>query len=263
MQVVTILNSHADTELTVNTIESIKRWVGNDLFVLIDGATWDSWGKDAPLNAPKLQGLYHNSAVSPHRNLTMALQQALKMWPNADWYCLTEYDTLFGNNSFKEDLEAADKRGVWMIGNDYRVEKYDLSFLEAMFKIKLPLTHYLLGCCVFLNAKFVKKLNEINFFNTFLNWTNPFEKGHIPYFKGYSFVEHLFPTLADYYGGKIEQFACWKGGMFNWIGNFKRYPMRFDPELDPIIECFKEMAIAHPIKDLTHPFRMMYKKKYV
>ena len=257
MQIATILNSHADTDLTVSTIESIKRWVGPDLFVLIDGATWNSWGKDAKLNVPKVQGVYHNCGISPHKNITLALDLALETWPNADWFCVTEYDTYFGNDSFKEDLKSADERGVWMLGNDYREQDYDMSFLENMLKVKFENTKYLLGCCTFLNGKFIKKLKEIDFFRKFLWWTNPFEKGYIPGFSGYSFVEHLFPTMAYHYGGKVEQFARWTYYKLP-EGNFRRYPMRFVPEIDES-EYFAEMAICHPIKSLNHPFRMMYK----
>ena len=261
MKVATILNSHANTDLTISTVESIKRWVGPEMFVLIDGATWKTWGKDAKLGCPKLEGAYHNSPISPHRNLTIGLYTAMNTWPDADWFCMTEYDCYFGNDTFKEDLEDADKRGVWMAGTDYREENYDMSFLSQMLQTDIIGSKYLLGCCVFLNAKFVRKLAEINFFNTFLNWTNPFEQGFIPYFKGYSFVEHLFPTLADHYGGKVEGWAKWNSKLNCWEGNFKRYPMRFHPDLDSTADCFQEAAIMHPIKDLGHPFRSMYKRK--
>ena len=260
MKIATILNSHANTDLTVSTVQSIQRWVGPDMFVLIDGATWDSWGKTAELGAAKLQGIYHNSPISPHRNITLGLYNALQIWPDADWFCCTEYDCYFGNDSFKEDLEAADKKGVWVLGNDFRDEKYDMSYLSQMLKIDIKGSKYFLGCCIFLNAKFIRKLAEINFFKTFLDWTNPFEQGYIPRFNGYSFVEHLFPTLADYYGGKLEQLAKWNWGVLP-EGNFRRYPMRFIPNIDPETEMYPEMAIAHPVKELGHVFRHMYKSK--
>ena len=262
MQIATILSSHADTDLTVNTIQSIQRWVGNDLFVLIDGATWNSWGKKATLGVPKLQGLYHNSSISPHKNLTVGLKTALNMWPNADWFCLTEYDVLFGNDSFKEDLVEADKNGVWMLGNDYREENQNMSFLEQMFKMKFDVgSKYFLGCCVFLNAKFVKKLEEIDFFHKFLWWTNAFERGYIPHFTGYSFVEHLFPTMAYYCGGKLQQLAKWNQYQI-YQGNFRRYPMRFTPEIDSSLDCFAEAAIMHPVKDINSPLRLMYRRHH-
>ena len=260
MEIATILSSHTDTALTVNTIESIRKWVGTNCFVVVDGSAWNSWGKDASIG-PKLQGLIHNCPISPHRNIVLGLMNAFELWPNADWFCHTEYDVYFGNDSFKDDLKDADERGVWCIGNDYREENYNMSFLEQMLHIKIEGSKYLLGCCVFLNGKFVRKLAEIGFFSTFLRWTNPFEQGFIPFFEGFSFIEHLFPTLAHYYGGKVEQFAKWNERMLLWEGNFKKYPMRFRPDLDPNADYFSEAAIMHPIKDVMHPFRMMYKRK--
>jgi hypothetical protein len=261
VKIATILLSHANTELTRSTVESIKRWVGPDFFIVIDGVTWNSWGKDAKLGAAKLHGVYHDHPVSPHRNIVLGLQSAFELWPNADWFCCTEYNVFFGNDSFKEDLQDADERGIWCIGNDYREEHYNMSFLEGMFHIKFKGSRHLLGCCFFLNGKFVKKLADINFFATFIKWTNPLEKGFIPYFQGYSFVEYLFPTMASYFGGKVEQFARWNQRKLMWEGKFRRYPIRFTPTLDPVNEYFEEASILHPLKDVNHVFRMMYRRK--
>lgn len=252
MKIATIINAHGNTELTKDTIDAAKTWVSDDILVIIDGASWENWGKDLEIPAYKLDGFYHNVPKSPYRNITLALMQASQQWPDADWYCYSEYDVLFTSSSFKEDLKEAEKRGVWCIGNDLRSGYFQFPLLESMLKIKLEESKYLLGCCIFHHKDFINKLKSINFFEKFLNWTNAFSQGYFPHYEeqgGYDLAEHLYPTLANYYGGKIEEFATWHQKFGVWDGNFKKYPMRWKPDLNAENEYFEEAAIMHPIKD--------------
>ena len=73
--------------------------------------------------------------------------------------------------------------------------------------------------------------------------------------KVYCFGEHLYPTLADKFGGKVEQFAWWNDQFRFWRGNFQKYPMRGGPELDPKLEDFRGATIMHPLKKHDHPIR--------
>lgn len=259
-----ILNAHENTELVQDAIDAIRTWATEDILLLIDGCAWDKWGENLIVPAYKMCGFHHGAPKSPYRNITLALNSAYHQYPNSDWYCYCEYDVLFTSSEFKKDLESAANRGVWCIGNDLRTGSFQFPFLESMLKTKFGPSKYLLGCCVFYKSDFIKKLYSIDFFSKFLNWTNIFSKGYFPGYEeqgGYDIAEHLYPTLAHHYGGKVEQFATWHSRFGLWGGNFRKYPMRWKPEIDPRLEYFRESSIIHPIKKLDHPIRQLNKIK--
>ena len=267
MKIAVILNAHGNTELVQDTLEAIHTWVGSKVVVLIDGATWNSWGRDANLSAYKLEGFYHNCPRSPYRNVTLGLMKAAEFWPDVDWYCYTEYDTLFVSDEFKNYLEEASKLGVWCIGNDARDEKFQFPLVEQMLGKKLKQSKYLLGCCVFHKAEFLHKLQELNFFDRFLNLTNAFNQGFFPDYEkqgGYDIAEHLYPTLAHHLGGKVAQFACWNpkfpgSSEGHWTGSYDKFQMRWQPDLEFSQELIGA-SILHPIKDLDNPIRSYFKQ---
>jgi len=266
MKIATILSVHTGPEVVMDTLDSIRTWVGDRVMVMVDGAHWD-WAANMEMPAAKLQGFYHNLPKSPYRNVTFGLMNAQRLWPNMDWYCFCEYDVLFTSSAFKEDLESAAQRGVWMLGNDYREGKIKFPLLEAMMKTKFDGSKYLLGACLFHRGDFLRKLAEINFFDRFLTWTNSFSGGFFPDYDiqgGYDIVEHLYPTLAHHFGGKVEEFAHYERYSFlgpYWAGRYRKYPMRWIPEIDPETEHFPEATIFHPLKDCSHPIRQFNKIK--
>jgi len=258
MKIATIINVHGNTELVLDTVDAARTWVSDNVLLVVDGAFWDSWGSKLQVPAYLLQGFYHNVPRSPYRNITLALWTAYQMWPEVDWYCYSEYDVLFTSSAFKDDLAAAAERGVWCIGNDARTGNFRFPFLEAMLKTNFGESKYLLGCCMFHHHDFIHKLVSLDFFNKFLNWTNIFSRGHFPGYEeqgGYDIAEHLYPTLAHHYGGKIEQFASWNQQFGMWQGNFRKYPMRWRPDIDPKTENFPESSIVHPIKSMDNTIR--------
>jgi hypothetical protein len=187
-----------------------------------------------------------------------------KLFPDADWYCYTEYDTLFADDSFKEDLRAAGKRNVWCMGTNHRVGNFQFPMIERMLNIKLKESHYLLGCCVFFHSKFMKKLKKVQFFEKFLNWTNEFRPPYFPGYDeqgGYDISEHLYPTLASHFGGEVEQLSSWSDHLGTWErGNFLKYPIRWKPELEaeyPLLNA----TIMHPVKAYNHLFRVVARTK--
>jgi hypothetical protein len=196
--------------------------------------------------------------------VTLGLKEAANLWPDVDWYCYLEYDCLVGSNQFEKDLAIAESMGVWCLGNDHRVGNYKFPLLEAMLKTQFKESHYLLGCCVFYKQEFIKKLKEINFFERFLYLTNDFSQGYFPGYEeqgGYDLTEHLYPTLASHFGGKVAQFAAWSRKEGKWAGgNFGKYPFRFQPELHPE-EHYPEAVIMHPLKGYDHPVREFHRKK--
>lgn len=257
MKIATVLNVHGNTELVLDTVDAIRTWVGPDVLLLVDGAAW-GWAESLQVQAHKLKGFYHGVPKSPYRNVTLGLYNAIQKWPSYDWICYCEYDVLFASSDFKQDLSKAQHSKVWCLGNDYRSGALKFPFLESMMKMKFPESKYLLGCCIFHQGDFLRTLLKINFFDKFLSWTNAFSGGYFPGYEeqgGYAFEEHLYPTLAHHLGGRVEQFASWNASQCQWRGNYKRYPMRWKPDLDPHQENFPEASIMHPIKSMDHPVR--------
>lgn len=259
MNVAVVLNSCDHTEVTLDTIDAIQKYVGNQILLVTDGAFW-GWAKklDAPVH--KLEGFHHRCPKSPYRNVTLGLYHALQKWPDADWYCYTEYDCLFTSEAFKEDLKQAESDGVWCLGNDARTGDYKLPLLEYIVKMKFEESKYLLGCCVFYSGTFLRKLLDSDFFDRFLYYTNDFSRGFFPGYEeqgGYDFAEHLYPTLANSMGGKVRGMAYWQESPGIWRGSFRKYPLRWMPDLNPHSEHFPEATIQHPLKEYNHPIRQL------
>ncbi len=258
MKISVLLSAHNYTELVLDTIESIRTYASNDLVMIVDEAHWN-WGET--INVAKIKGLYHNYNKAPYRNLTLGLKTIYENNPNSDWYCYTEYDVLFTSSKFKEDLKIAEENNVWCIGFDSRVQNYQFPYLEKIIEDKLTQSRYLLGCCVFYHKDFLKKLHEMNFFDKFLTLTNGFEEGFFPSFEeqgGYDFGEHLYPTLANYFGKNTAEFSHWNQTLNQWQGNFQRYPVRWRPEIT-IEEAMNSPSIIHPVK--TMELRNFFKAK--
>ena len=174
----------------------------------------------------------------------------------------TEY-FYFESDSFKEDLESAKKRNVWCMGNDFKTNRLKLPMLETILQDKLNGPgKYLLGCCVFHSGEFLRALSDFGFFDRFLFYTNGFAPGVFPGYNNnynYDFSEHLYPTLANHFGGNVEGMASWNPRLNEWDGNFKKYPIRWKPVLK-ISEEF-EGAIYHPLKEFSHPIRQLQRMK--
>lgn len=253
MKIATILNAHGNTNLVSDTVDAIRTYSTKDILMVVDGAAWESWGKNVQLPIHKLEGFYHNYPKAPYRNLTYGLNVASQKWPDHDWYCYCEYDVLFTSSAFQADLEKAAEDNVWCIGNDLRIANFKFPYLEMILDTEIKDSAYLLGCCVFYSGKFIRHLKTIGFFDKFLQMTNDFEKGYFPDYEqqgGYDFGEHLYPTLAKHYGGQVRQFACYHQVFNEWIGNFKKFPMRWKPEIT-LEDNFCEASIIHPVKDTS------------
>ena len=260
MKIATLLNVHAEPELVLDTVDSIRAHMTNDILVLVDGAFKDRF-RNVKMPCQKMAGFYHNCEKAPYRNLTLGLMTLADSF-DADWYCYIEYDCLVTSPGIKLDLASADPL-VYCMGNDHRIGNNKFLLLEGMMKMEFPETHCLLGCCTFFRREFIRKLQEMDFFHKFLYMTNDFTGGFFPGFnhqEGYDFGEHLYPTLAANLGGQVRQLACYYGDN-NWSGNYHRYPMRFRPEYDTRMEKFPEASIIHPVKSFDHPFRNLHRKK--
>lgn len=283
MEITAIVHTHGNPELTWDTVDSVKHYMTDQVVVLVDEAGWNQFDlKTAPANM--LKGFYHGYFKAPYRNIIMGLLAAAQNWPNSEWYAYLEFDSLIGSSAFKTDLELATKQNVWLIGNDYR-DKQTVRFplVEMMLKTKFEEIVYLLGAVLFYHKNFIKKCMEENFFEKFLYYTNDFKNGFFPGYEqaiispsvqnGYvhrsmsrrepsawDLIEHMMPTLAKHWGGEVQQFAKWnQSGV--WAGNYRRYPIRWQPELFLVDHEYLQASIMHPLKSFSHPIREFHRNK--
>lgn len=251
-KIAVVLNVHGDEELVLDTLDSIRTFVTDDILVVVDGAKWD-WGKNVDFGCPKIQGFYHNYHRNPYKNIALGLKHLYEMY-DADWYCYVEYDVLFTSSDFKKDLELASQRNVWMMGNDLKTKYLKFPLIEKLFDLDIKSSRCFLGCCVFYSKEFMDKLKEIDFFNVLLKYTNGFSSGYFPGFESqriyvHDLSEDLYPTLANYFGGRLEQFARWEILPQKWSGNHRRYPMRWRPDIENA-HLMKSPSIIHPLKGM-------------
>lgn len=262
MKITAILNTHGVPEITLDTVDSIRHYMTERILVVVDGVAWDQY-TDLNLPAYKLKGFNHNWYKSPYRNIFLGLLVAANQWlDETDWFCYLEYDCLVGSSAFKKDLLEAEKEKIWCLGNDYRGKQtVDLSLLEKIVQGKFEEVVYLLGACIFYHKDFIKLCIEKEIFQRFLFYTNSFQKGFFPFYDAWCLAEHALPTIVKHLGGKIKQFAAYNQGTGVWGGNYRRYPMRFRPELEYNPDLFLQGAILHPIKRMDDPIRLYHKAK--
>ena len=259
MRIATLLNVHGNLPVVLDTIESIQKYMTQDILVIKDGAL-----DHFPVPVKSLSGFYHACRQAPYRNVALGLKTLTDHY-DADWYCYLEYDCLIGSNRFIRTLEQADQMDVWMLGSCGRAGAFDgtsMPLIESLIGSSLKKhSYYLLGCCQFMSRKFVHKLQEINFFDRFLGLTNHFTEGKFPEYSGYDISEHLYPTIARYFGGNIGVLSTFVEDTNQWHGKYELYPIRFRPELDGTTDNFKDASILHPLKSVDHPIRKFHKEK--
>ena len=257
MDVAAILNVHANPELVFDTLDSIMHYMTRDVLVVIDGTSTEFDFLALPV--AKIRGFPHGLRKAPYRNVALGLKFLAETYPKASWYCYIEYDCLVASDHFRQSLEQADRKDVWMMGNDGRVETVDIPFVTSILGRTLTNHYYLLGCCQFMSNRFIGRLVEIDFFDKFLACTSDMPTGELLGYAGYDVSEHLYPSLARHFGGNIGVFATFSPD--RWHGNYQVYPMRFWPELNPATENFPEASIMHPIKELDSPIRVHHREK--
>lgn len=258
MKITAILNAN-DIPVTLDTLESIRHHMTEQVIVLIDGVAWNFFNK-IEIPAYKLKGFNHGWFKASYRNIILSLLTAYRNFPLTDWYCYLEHDCLISSSNFKKDLAEAGKNNVWCLGSDLRRnEAVDLSYLETILNDKLEEVVYLFGGCVFYSGGFIRA--AVEFFEKFLFYTNDFKRGFFPLYSGLNLTEHLLPTIIQYYGGNFSQLSVWHEGTQRWAGNYRRYPIRYRPEIEYDPELFLQASIIHPVKTLNHPIRDFYRSK--
>jgi hypothetical protein len=258
MEIAAVLNAHSQPDIIIDTVDSILTYMTKNVLVLIDGYGWDKM-KDVPLPCHRMEGFPHGT-IRPYRNVALGLKSVVETWPNADWYYYCEYDVLIGSNRFLHNLKKAEEIGVWMLGNDGHVDDLAMPLVQALIGQPIKSSYYLIGCSQFFHRKFIDKLNEIDFFERFLNMTNGFTNGYFPFYSGYDISEHMYPTLCRHFGGNIGVFATYDEHG-KWHGAYEYFPVRWKPDLNPEKDKYKEASIMHPLKSYDHPIRKYHREK--
>jgi len=252
MNIVTIMGAHNKHDVNRDTLQSIKKYMTTDILMVVDGACWKEIETEN-YDVNMLEGFYHNCNKSPYRNICLSLIEASKFWPEADWFCYLEYDCLVASDGFRQDLEMASEG---CLGFDSRRQKVKLPYLEMVLGKKIKNYSYLLGCCVFYKGDFVRKSRPI--LEKILYYTNDFSQGFFPDYAEYDIAECMLPTLAEQEGYSYGGLAKWDAPSKRWMGDYKRYPIRFRPCIE---EVHKEASIIHPLKEYDDPLRQHYRSQ--
>lgn len=262
MQISVLINAHENSPTLSDTIDSIKFNLSKNILLNIDGGSKDIFNyKDVY----KIEGFIHNNKTSPYRNLALGLWKLYQTWQDSDWYMYSEPDCLFCSNEILKKLE---NNKNWILGNSLKIEKIkdkfnngNFTFLEKLIgKSPKEEMFYLLGCCLFFNSIFIKKLVDIDFFNRFIFYTNNFHEGKYPGYNGSDISEHLYSTLAYNLGGTIDELANLNKKYLN--NECIKYYMRRSPDADVIdFNYCKKSYIIHPVKSENNIIRIYHKQR--
>lgn len=261
MNLAVVLNAHENSPTFQDTLESVLHHWTDRVMVVVDAKNSVQFGEEIP--AMMLEGFYHGKSSAPYRNVCLGLMKAWEEWSGwADWVCYMEYDCLVGSSKTKDRLVSAREEGMWLLGNDQRLEPRPIPFLDR-FELLGPGLNYLLGCCLFFNRDFMSELSSRNFFERFLQFTN-FNTDD-PYYLSedgrrepvYDISEFMYPTLAVRWGGRVSELACWEGS--GWRGDGVGYPMRFRPDLHE--GTYDAACVMHPIKQFDSQVRGHHRAK--
>lgn len=250
MSISIVLNTHKGSDITNDTIDSIKSYLTNDIIVITDAKN-----KELDLDVPLIQG-FSVSLKTLYKNVALGLDTLYKIYPDSDWYGYLDYDCLVTSDYILSTLDKAAEQGIWLLGCDGTVDFEPLPLIEEIIGAKLENRYKMLGCCLFFHKDFMKQLHSINFFTKLLEKTNLVE-GVIG-FKGHDISEHIYPTLVRYYGKQLGVMTSWFEN--EWHGNYKRFPIRFRPVLTEE-DNFPESSICHPIKEYDDVIRIARRKE--
>lgn len=244
MKIAVLLNCHAYPELVVDTLNSLKTWVSDDIAIMIDAAGWDNFSF-IHWNNIVFKSLYHGFYKSPYRNITFGLKKIYEIFPDYDWYVYTEYDCLFTSKGYLDDIQNSNEISCY--ASDIRFGNLSLPLLDKIFGRPIHDYFTMLGCCVFYSGAFIKKLYEMSFYDKLLDNTINLTTGEFPGYDEYAFEESLYPTLVNALGGKVVELGAWRSG--KWTNN--KYMMRFKPGID-IKELSGDVSIVHPLKNIDN-----------
>jgi hypothetical protein len=249
------LNVHANPSLTRRNIDLIKRNVTHNISVLIEGSTYDNWPLDFFKDIQVIEGFKHTAPRNPYKNVFLNLKTTYEKFPNCDWYVFSEFDNFIINENFKNDFQYINEN-YSLIANDFRQIYCEDNLFESSLGIKFENFYCMLGCCYFIKKNFMEILYR-EIFEKFLSFSSFMPQGFYPNFHQYDVTEVLLPTLCKYYNFDVFSYARFKEEDFSWQGMYKKYMMRFRPNIE-FFEVSKQASIIHPIKSENSLNQILY-----
>ena len=239
------VNVHADPLFVRTNLNCLQTNLTNNINLIIEESAYDSWPFDKFTDVKIIKGFRHNFKRNPYRNVFYGLIETYKNFPDKEWYCYSESDNFFLNDTIKLDLSLINEK-YQLVTTDFRIIFCDGYLFERFFK-KILRTHYcMLGCCYFIKKDFMKYLSE-QLLPKFLNFATLIPDCYFyPDFYQYDIAEVLIPTACRELEHGVFNLSAFK--MTKFVGMSDLYKMRFRP---PIVknELNENTCIVHAIKN--------------
>lgn len=239
------LNVHTDPFLVRTNINCLQINLTNNINMLIEESAFSTWPFDKFEDVNIIKGFKHDFKRNPYRNVFYNLIETYKKFPDKEWYCYTEGDNFFLNDTIKKDLELI-KPKFQLVTSDFRTIFCDGYLFYNLFNKVLRNHFCMLGCCYFIRKEFMEKLcNE--YFPKFLNYATLIpDCYYYPNFYQYDLAEVFVPTACAELNYSIFNLSSWK--MDRFVGMSHIYKMRFRPEILKF-EINEKTCIVHAIKN--------------
>jgi len=255
MEIATVLCVHDKPDMAKDVLDSVRLWATRNIVLVVDGAGWHHYKNFSYPNTHVLQGFYHGARRSPYKNWIAGMCEAYRLWPDMDWYNYIEYDALYLNSHFKQDLWRRQEEGFAFVGfnherrlggDDHWLAKEILGEEAGGLEC-----HKVLGAVTFFAGSTFKRLSEFGFFEEVLKRTADFKGDEFPNFVDYAVEEILFPSAASLFGQV--------GNLSETNSDSPRYAVRFASVIDPN-EISADTSILHPVKKPNGVIHKHYRK---
>lgn len=263
MEIATIINVHENPEQVRDVIDSVRAWATRNIILIVDKISWDLFDDFEHPDTIVVCGQKHGVSRGPYKNMSIGFKEAYKRWPNVQWYNYIEFDVLYLNSRFKEDLERGRQKGASLLGFNHNHQNTNNHWLAVKILkddphlVKLlgedfPINcNKMLGAVQFYSNHVIKNLMEVNFFDKVLELTKNYKPGFFPDFNEIAVEELLFPSAAGVFGPVLNLSRC--------DGRGSRYTVRWSPPIAPH-ELTPETSIIHPLKDADSVIHDHYRK---
>jgi len=255
MQIASILNVHNNPELVRDTIDAQRVWVTDRILLIVDAKGWEMFQDFTHPDTVIKRGVHHGAPRSPYKNVGIGLLEAYRLWPDSDWFCYSEFDTLFISDSFKEDLERASKSTAIFLGHYPKLKHggEDHWLVRELMEKEYgePACWKSIGCLMFYSKFCMQQFVETNFITRMLDRTSSYQGSHLPDFYDYAVEEIIFPSAASLFGD-VKALAGYGAPP-------DRYLIKYGYDLHQA-EVRDEASVLHPIKDYNHPIRLHFRE---
>ena len=255
MKIASVLNVHTNPELVKDTIDAQRAWLTDRTLLVVDGASWDKFKSFEHRDVVVVRGVNHAARKSPYKNMGIGLLDAYRRWPDSDWFCYSEYDTLFVSDKIKEDLDKASKTTASFLGFNprHKLGSQDHWLVQNLLSRRYgqPMCWKSIGCLMFYSGFCIQHFVESDFISRMLDKTSAYQGEHFPHFTDYAVEEILFPSAASLFGDikSITSFESPKS----------RYVIKFGHDVD-FSDVSDATSVIHPAKNPRSQVRRHFRR---